>query len=127
MRFTPYHGSPAPFQLVGTGRGGSGNRPRRVFSEAPGPLRRAGAGTGVSPWYGVHERGGRRDESSGRRGDDHDRQCRINGLDVLLNLQPGLARKHQVQEDDIVKVLIDFLEAFLAVGCGLDCQAFRCE
>ena len=53
-------------------------------------------------------------DSRHRRNDD-DRQGWIDSLDVLLNVHSGLSGQHQIQQDEIVEVLFDLAQAFLAV------------
>ena len=48
-------------------------------------------------------------------------------LDVLLNLHAGLAGQHEIQQDDVVKVVLDLLEAFFACRCRVRGQTFGRE
>ena len=41
------------------------------------------------------------------RGNDDDGQCRIDSLDVLLDVHAGLPRQHQVQQNKVVEILFN--------------------
>src|SRR5262249_24721897 len=60
-------------------------------------------------------------------GDEDDRDARVDAADVLVDLQAGLVRQAEVEENDVRGPGTDPLESFRTAGCDLDTVGRRGE